>query len=62
VSDSTLKQKGAFDDSIRLNRRQRRKAKEGNTSLLRHFLKLIYLVNIDQKRSERKEKLETREK
>lgn len=28
-SDSTLKQKGAFDDIIRVNRRQKRKVKEG---------------------------------
>ncbi len=29
-SDITLKNKGAYDDSIRLNRRQKRRVKEGN--------------------------------
>lgn len=29
VSDVTLKQKGVYDDSIRLNRRKKRKQKEG---------------------------------
>jgi len=29
MSDATLKNKGAYDDSIRLNRRQKRKAKAG---------------------------------
>ncbi len=33
VSDATLKSKGQFDDSIRLNRRQQRKAKDGKSCL-----------------------------
>ena len=32
-SDITLKQKGLFEDNIRLNRRQRRKQKDGNTDM-----------------------------
>jgi hypothetical protein len=40
VSDITLKQKGAYDDSIRLNRKQKRTAKAGNT--IKVYLKLFY--------------------
>ena len=37
VSDSTLKQKGNYDDSIRINRKNRRKLKTGKLSP-NHFL------------------------
>ena len=49
-----MKQKGAYDDSIRLNRKQKRKAKAGNTSF--HFDVLI-----EKKRLEKREKLQVKE-
>lgn len=55
VSDITLKQKGAYDDSIRLNRKQKRKAKAGNT------IKMYSNHFIERKRLEKREKLHVKE-
>ena len=48
-----MKQKGAYDDSIRLNRKQKRKAKAGNTS--KYYVLTIFLI--EKKRLEKREKL-----
>ena len=56
VSDITLKQKGAYDDSIRLNRKQKRKAKAGNTP---YYVLLTFLI--EKKRLEKREKLQIKE-
>ena len=56
MSDVTLKSKGVYDDSIRLNRRQKRKAKAGTFSL--NYVKTDF---IEQKRLAKREKLAKQE-
>lgn len=56
MSDVTLKLRGAYDDSIRLNRRQKRKVKAGT-----HFPYVLQFFNIDQKRLAKREKLSKQE-
>ena len=55
MSDATLKNKGAYDDSIRLNRRQKRKAKAGT------YPSLCVNSFSEQKRLAKREKLAKQE-
>jgi len=57
VSDSSLKAKGTFDDSIRINRRQRRKLKYGN-----HSSKCILTIRLHYRTEVVGEKGETADK
>jgi len=56
MSDVTLKNRGAYDDSIRLNRRQKRKAKAGN-----YPFNMFNYFSLEQKRLAKREKLAKQE-